>query len=97
MVKDCAVPEQLTPFKAYVGVTLTCATIGLLPLFTALNEAILPDPEAANPMAVALFVQLNTVPATVPVNDTAVVGDPLHTTWFASAATVGVGFTVIVN
>ena len=76
---------------------MTCAIIGLFPLFTALNEAILPDPEAANPMDVALFVQLNTVPATVPVNDTAVVGDPLHTTWFASAATVGVGFTVIVN
>ena len=56
-----------------------------------------PDPEAGNPMDVALFVQLNTVPATVPVNDTAVVGDPLHTTWFASAARVGVGFTVIVN
>ena len=80
MVKDCAVPEQLTPFNANAGVTFTCATIGLFPLFTALNEAIFPDPEATNPMLVALFVQLNTVPATVPVKDTAVVGDPLHTT-----------------
>ena len=80
MVKDCAVPEQLTPLNAYVGVTFTCATIGLFPLFTALNEAMFPDPEAPNPMVVALFVQLNTVPATVPVKETAVVGDPLHTT-----------------
>ena len=37
------------------------------------------------------------VPATAPVNVTAVVAVPLQTTWLAGVLTVGAGFTVIVN
>ena len=35
--------------------------------------------------------------ATDPLNVTAVVGNPLQTTWFAGATTSGVGLTKIVN
>ena len=70
-----------------------------MPLFIALKLAILPVPLAARPMLVVLFVQLYTVPGglvTAPVNTTAVVGAPLHTTWLATAFTVGIGLTVTV-
>ena len=72
------------------------AVTGVIPVFTAVNEGMLPDPLAARPIDVLLLVQLNTVPATAPVKLAEVV-EPLHTTWFATASTVGVGFTVIVN
>ena len=64
---------------------------------TAVKLGILPVPAAARPMPGWLLVQLNTVPATVPVKVTAVVADPLQRTWLATAFTVGVGFTVIVK
>jgi hypothetical protein len=63
----------------------------------ATKLAILPVPAAASPMDGVLLVQLNTVPATAPVNVTAAVDAPLHSVWLATAFTVGVGFTVIVN
>ena len=62
----------------------------------AVNAAILPVPLAARPIEVLLFVQLYTVPATVPVKLTEVVA-PLQTIWFAGVFTTGVGFTVIVK
>ena len=63
----------------------------------AVKLAMLPVPAAANPIDGVLFVQLNTVPGTKLVNVTAVVGAPLHTVWFATGFTFGVGFTVIVK
>ena len=66
-------------------------------MFTAGKAAIFPEPAAANPMEVALLVQLNTVEATVPEKATAAVDAPLQTVWLFNAATVGVGFTVMVN
>lgn len=44
-----------------------------------MNDAISPLPLAARPMDGVLFVQLNTVPGTVPVKLIAVVAAPLHT------------------
>ena len=73
------------------------ATTGVVPVFTALNAAMLPVPLAPNPMLVLLFTQVNTVPGTLPVNDTEAVVELLHTTWLAGWSIVGVGFTVIVN
>jgi hypothetical protein len=49
---------------------------------------------AVKPTAALLLVQVYTVPVVAPVNVTAVVAEPLHTVWFATAFTVGVGFTV---
>ena len=58
--------------------------------------AILPVPLAASPIPGVLFVQLNTVPATLPVKTTGAVGVLLHTTWLAGCATSGIGFTITV-
>ena len=80
-----------------VGVTVIVATTGALVTLVATKLAMLPLPAAANPIDGALFVQLNTVPATVPTKFTAVVLAPLQSTWFATEATVGVGLTVIVK
>ena len=55
----------------------------------------LPVPLAPNPMAVLLFVQLYTVPATGPVKAWVTV-EPVHTVWLATAFTVGIGLTTTV-
>ena len=75
------------------------AVTGAVPVLIAVKLAILPVPLAARPMEVVLFVQLYTVPGglvTAPVKVTAVVGAPLHTTWLATAFTVGIGLTTTV-
>jgi hypothetical protein len=48
-------------------------------------------------MEVALFVQLNTVPGTIPEKLIAAVEPLLHIPWLATAIYSGVGLTVIVN
>ena len=75
------------------------AVTGAVVAFVAVNDAISPVPEAARPIDVVLFVQLYTIvpPVVGLVNVTAVVGALLHTTWLATAVTVAVGLTVIVN
>ena len=97
MVKVVAVPVQVVPLVVSVGVTTIMAVTGALPVFTAVNEAILPVPLAARPIDGVLFVQLNVVPASAPLKVTAVVAALLQTTWLLTAITVGVGFTVIVK
>ena len=76
------------------------AVTGAVPVLMAVKLAILPvKGPAANPMDGVLLVQVNTVPGglvTAPVNTTAVVGAPLHTTWLATAFTVGIGLTTTV-
>ena len=57
---------------------------------------ILPEPLAANPMELLLFVQLKIVPGTEPMKFTGAVLDPLHNTWLGIGLTVGVGSTVTV-
>ena len=63
----------------------------------AVNDGMVPVPLAPSPMDRLLLVQLYTVPATGPVNVTAVVAAPLHTVWLATVFTDGVGFTVMVK
>ena len=69
--------EPVQPL-AVVGVTVIVAVTGAAVLLVAMKLGILPCPVAARPILVLLLVQLNIVPATVPVNVTAVVADPLH-------------------
>ena len=75
------------------------AVTGAPLLFTAAKVGIVaPAPEAAKPIDVLLFVQLKTVPITVPEKLIVAVGEPLQTVWLAGAAeAVGVGLIVIVN
>ena len=56
------VPVQ--PFA--VGVTLIVAVIGEAVALVAVNEGILPEPLAARPIDVLLFVHVNVVPLTGP-------------------------------
>jgi hypothetical protein len=76
IVNVIAVPAQ--PL-AVVGVTVIVAVIGAAVLLVAVKLGILPWPLATRPMAVLLLVQLNIVPATVPVKFTAAVDCPLQT------------------
>ena len=54
IVNVCAAPVH--PLAA--GVTFTTAVVMTLPLFTAVNDAILPVPVAASPIVVFVLVQL---------------------------------------
>ena len=58
IVNVIGVPTQLTAPLVYVGVTVIVATTGALVTFTAVKLAILPVPDAANPIDGALLVQL---------------------------------------
>ena len=75
MVKLTGVPAQPEGDK---GVTVMVAVIGAAVPLVAVKPGILPVPDAANPIAVLLLVQLYTVPAMVPVKMTGAVPDPLH-------------------
>ena len=61
IVNTWAAPGQ--PFA--VGVTVTVPEIGALVVLELEKAAIFPVPLAARPIAVFVFVQLNTVPATL--------------------------------
>lgn len=84
-----------------VGVTVIVATSGPLVALVVTNGGISPVPLAARPIAVLLFVQLKTVPATVPpavpLNDIMVVVAPVQYALLLTGATVGIGFTVMVK
>jgi hypothetical protein len=71
------------------------AVIGADVVLVAVNAGIFPDPLAANPIAVLLFVQVNVVPLTGPDKEVEVTLAPLQCVWFGTVVTVGVGFTVI--
>jgi hypothetical protein len=77
------------PSLVNVGVTLMVATTGEVPLLTAVNEAILPVPEAASPTPVVLLVQLQVVvpPVFIITKFTADAADPLQSTWLPTALT----------
>ena len=74
MVNDLGVPGQPTAD----GVTVIVAVTGALVVLTTVNAGIFPEPPAANPTDVLLFVQLNVVPLTAPANVIAFVAAPLH-------------------
>ena len=75
------------------------AVIGLVPALMAVNEAILPEPLAANPIDGVLLVQLYIMipPLDGEVKLIFAVGLLLHTTWLATGLMIGGGLTVIVN
>ena len=56
IVKVFVGPAQPTEPFVNVGVTTMVAITGAVPVFTAVNEAILPVPEAARPMLVVVLV-----------------------------------------
>jgi hypothetical protein len=62
MVKVVGVPVH--PFAD--GVTVTVAVMGDVVPLVAVNEGIFPEPFAARPIAVLLFVQVKIVPLTGP-------------------------------
>ena len=92
MVNVIGVPGQLPA----TGVTVTVEVTGAVPVFVAVKEAILPDPEVPRPMDALLFVQLYPVTPADPVKAIAAVGAPLQIVWLATGFTVGVGTTVTV-
>ena len=96
IVKVIGVPVQLTPPLVKVGVTVMVATTCPGVLFMAVKLAIFPTPLAANPIDGREFVQLYTIvpPVVGLVKVTAAVALLLHTIWFDTALTTGVGFTV---
>ena len=74
MVNVSGIPVQPTA----EGVTVIAAVTGVLPVFIAVNDAILPLPLAARPIDVFVLVQLKVVPLTEPVNVIAFVAAALH-------------------
>ena len=75
------------------------ATTGAPVVLIAVKLGIFPTPSGPRPMAAPVCVQLYTiVPPVVGLEKmTAAVGLLLHTTWFGTGFTTGVGFTVMVN
>lgn len=80
-----------------VAATLIVAVTGVLPVFIAVNGAIFPEPLAASPIEVVLFVQLKLEPETKLLNVMAEVWDPLQTNLEEGSSTSGNGFTVTVT
>ena len=72
IVKETGTPGQ----PLAVGVTVIVAVTGIGPVFVATKGEMFPVPFAARPIEVLLFVQLNTVPPTVPEKFTAFVEEP---------------------
>ncbi len=72
------------------------AVNGAAPAFVPVNAGTLPEPEVVpKPMASAVLDQENVAPATGLVNTTDGTDAPLQYDRFATALTVGTGFTVI--
>src|SRR5690606_24293985 len=91
MVKDFCAPVQLFA----EGVTVILAIAGTLVVFSAVNDGMLPLPEAARPIAVLSFVQVKAVPGIMPAKFTTPVCAPLHTAWFAGVPAVATSNTDI--
>ena len=70
--------------------------MGAVVALVAVKDGIFPDPLAARPMAVLLFVQVKVVPLTGPDKVVVVTLAALQCVWFGTVVTVDVGFTVIV-
>ena len=89
MVNIMGVPLQFVPFN---GVTVIVAVIGLLVLFIALNEGILPVPLAAKPMPGVSLTQLYV--AAVPLKLTGEVVAPFVRVWPTTASTLDIASMV---
>jgi hypothetical protein len=58
MVNEEEVPTQVLPPLTIEGVTVIVEVTGVVKVFFAINPAIFPEPLAASPIDVLLFVQL---------------------------------------
>ena len=87
MVYAFGVPRQ----PATVGVTVMVAVMAAPPKFVPVNAGVFPTPDAANPIAVFEFVQVNVPPAGVLVKVAAPILAPLQTVMLAGTVTVGGG------
>ena len=92
MVNVIGVPVQ----PPALGVTVMVATNGPLVVFVVTNGRISPVPDAARPIAVLSFVQLNVEPG-VPLNVIIAVVAPVQYALLLTGVTVGIGFTVMVK
>ena len=87
IVKDNGTPVQ----PLAVGVTVTVAITGAVPLLVAVNDPIFPDPLAARPIDGVSLIQVKVVPAVGLLKLIAPEALPLQYTLLATAFTVGVG------
>lgn len=89
----------MIPPLSYVGVTLIVAIIGEVPVFSAVNEGILPVPEAAKPIETLLLVQAYVFvpPEFVDPKVIAAIVLPLQTSMLVGFVTFAFGLTVIVK
>jgi hypothetical protein len=79
-----------------VGVTVIVAVIAVVPVFVPVNDAMSPEPLAANPIAVLEFVQAKVPPDGVLEKLVAATTSLLQTEMLAGTVAVEVGFTVMV-
>ena len=89
------VPLQVTPAFVNVGVIVKVTVSGIFVVFVNVAP-IFPEPDAGMPVTVATLslIQLNTVPATVPVSTMVVSDEPEHIVCDDGvAASLGIGFT----
>ena len=77
-------------------VTVIVAEIGAVPILVAVNDAILPEPLAARPIAVLELVHVKVPPEGVLVKLVAATVPLLQTEILAGTVTEGVGLTVMV-
>ena len=98
IVKVIGVPLQLFVL-VNIGVTVIVATTGEFPEFVAVNEAMSPVPLAANPMEVAVLVQLYVVvpPEFWVEKSTEAIVSPAQTVLLLTELTCPAGFMVIVK
>jgi hypothetical protein len=75
------------------------AVTGDMPALVAVKDAMFPLPLVPKPIEVLLFVHayVTVPPVAGLLKLTALVNEPAHTTWLATAVTVATGFIVIVN
>jgi hypothetical protein len=79
MLKVLENPVQVIPEIVLLGVMVMVATMGAPVELVAINDGILPVPDAGSPIEGVLFVQLKMVPTTKPDSKTGLEGNPLQT------------------
>ena len=90
-------PSLLIPPFSKVGVTVTVATMGDKPLFTAVKVGKSPEPESAKPIPGVSLVHSNVVlPPEFALSKSTLTSSPLHTTWSSIDSMVTGGLMVMV-
>ena len=94
IVKDSGIPLH----RFAKGVTSISDEIGNVPVLTPVKGAISPCPDDGDrPIVIVEFVQLNTVPAGLPVNEISWVCSSWQITKLLKGSTIGSGVTKIVT